>query len=177
MEFTYNNIVKFMEEYIKTYNKYGQDAETINRLDEYYAPDISEYTFQDIGVDPDELTCRSPRSSLFTGGREGLYKLILNNRGIKNNLTLLNMIVDERQREVHTTLKDVITDIETGKIKLEVVFTIIYRLVLDERNTIKIAKIGDFHYNGTETAIMDYLWSNEKYPFTYPPRKTTKMNP
>jgi hypothetical protein len=176
MEFTYDNIEKFMEEYFKTYNEYGQDAKTIHRLDKYYTPDISEYTFEDIGVNPNELTRRLPRPSFFTGGREGLYKLSLNNRGIRNNLTSINMIIDVRQHEVHTTLKAVVTDAKTGEVKIEVVFDVIYGLALDEKKTIKIAKIGDFHYNGTETAVMDYLWSNEKYPFTYPPRKYMKLD-
>ena len=41
MKNKYTRIVKFFEDYIATYNEYGQDADTISIMDKFYAPDLS----------------------------------------------------------------------------------------------------------------------------------------
>ena len=40
MELTYDSIVKYMTEYFETFNAYGQNPDTIHRMDKYFAPDF-----------------------------------------------------------------------------------------------------------------------------------------
>ena len=40
MELTYDNILAFLDKYFDTYSKYGQKAETADRMLEFFAPDL-----------------------------------------------------------------------------------------------------------------------------------------
>jgi len=37
----YEQIVQWMKDYFATYNLYAQDAATVHRMDEYFAPDLT----------------------------------------------------------------------------------------------------------------------------------------
>ena len=49
MKPTHDEIVQWMKDYFATYNLYAQDAATVHRMDEYFAPDLQVHALH-VGV-------------------------------------------------------------------------------------------------------------------------------
>ena len=130
MELTYDMIVKFMQDYFETFNTYGQDPKTINRLDEYYAPDV-EFTPYVAGIGH----CDS---------REDFYRVLLSHPSGYEKLTPEEIVVDERRRAVVVLIKAEISDSQTGEVLVTKRYFVLYPLELDVNNTLKIKKIQLF---------------------------------
>ena len=130
MELTYDTIVKFMQDYFETFNTYGQDPKTINRLDEYYAPDV-EFTPYVAGIGH----CDS---------REDFYRVLLSHPSGYEKLTPEEIVVDERRRAVVVLIKAEISDSQTGEVLVTKRYFVLYPLELDVNNTLKIKKIQLF---------------------------------
>ncbi len=124
MSSKYDAIVRFMEEYITTYNQYGQVKETYRAMDEFYAPDLS---FPD-----DKVT-----------SREQWYKRCLAHPAVQDKLTAERLIVDENQKEVTALLKTQAIDRATGNVLVELEFTAFYSLNISG-DDIKITKVKIF---------------------------------
>ena len=130
MECTYDTIVKYMKDYFETFNKYGRDPKTIHRLDDYYAPDL-EFTPYVAGIG-------------HSTGRDEFYKILLSHPSGHEKLTPEEIIVDERRSAAVVLIKAEISDSKTGEVLVSKRYFVLYPLVLDENNTIKIEKIQLF---------------------------------
>ncbi len=130
MELTYDTIVKYMKDYFETFNTYGQDPKTINRLDEYYAPDI-EFIPYVAGVG-------------HSTGRDEFYRILLSHPSGYEKLTPEEIVVDERRRIAVVLIKAEISDSQTGEVLVTKRYFVLYPLVLDENNKIKMKKIQLF---------------------------------
>jgi hypothetical protein len=130
MEFTYDNVVKYVKDYFKTFNTYGHDASTIHRLDDYFAPDL-EFSPYVAGVG-------------HISGREEFYHVLLSHPSGLEQLTPEDIVFDEKQKAVVVLIKAVISDSKTGEVLVTKRYFVLYPLVLDEKNTIKIKKIRLF---------------------------------
>ena len=130
MELTYDTIVKFMQDYFETFNTCGQDPKTINRLDEYYAPDV-EFTPYVAGIGH----CDS---------REDFYRVLLSHPSGYEKLTPEEIVVDERRNAVVVLIKAEISDSQTGEVLVTKRYFVLYPLELDENNALKIKKIQLF---------------------------------
>jgi hypothetical protein len=120
----YDDIVHFMNEYIRAYSEYGQVAETHNVMDRFYAPELSF----------DELVT----------SREQWYETCLRHTDIQDKLTLEHLFIDEQQNEVGALLTAQAIQRSTGKILLEIKMNALYNLKVDERGDFKITKARVF---------------------------------
>lgn len=130
MEFTYDTIVKYMKDYFETFNTCGQDPKTIHRLDDYYAPDLK-FTPYVAGIG-------------HSTGRDEFYRILLSHPSGYEMLTPEEIVVDERRRIAVVLIKAEISDSQTGEGLVTKRYFVLYPLVLDENNTIKIEKIQLF---------------------------------
>ena len=130
MEITYDNMVKYMKDYFETFNKYGQDPKTIHRLDDFYAPDV-EFTPYFAGIG-------------HSTGRDDFYQILLSHPSGYEKLTPEEIVIDEKRRIAVVLIKAEISDSKTGEVLVTKRYFVLYPLVLDENNTIKIKKIQLF---------------------------------
>ena len=130
MELTYDNMVKYMKDYFETFNKYGQDPKTIHRLDDFYAPDV-EFTPYVAGIG-------------HSTGRDDFYQILLSHPSGYEKLTPEEIVIDEKRRIAVVLIKAEISDSKTGEVLVTKRYFVLYPLVLDENNTIKIKKIQLF---------------------------------
>jgi hypothetical protein len=130
MELTHDNIVKYMKDYFETFNAYGQNAKTVHRLDDYFAPDL-EFSPYVAGVG-------------HVNSREEFYHVLCSHPSGIEKLTPEDIVVDEKQKAVVVLIKAEISDSKTGKLLVQKRYFVLYPLVLDENKTIKIKKIRLF---------------------------------
>jgi hypothetical protein len=120
----YDDIRRFMNEYIKAYSEFGQVVETHNVMDKFYAPELS---FDDMVT-----------------SREQWYKTCLNHTDIQDKLTLEHLFIDEKQNEVGALLTARAIQNSSGKVLLEIKMNALYNLKLDENGDLKITKARVF---------------------------------
>lgn len=121
----YNRILRFFEDYVTTYSEYGQDAETITMMDQYYDSDLS-----------------FPEDMVF--GREQWYKRCLNHPDVLDKLTIERCIIDDRKNEISAILRTEAIDRGTGKILMELTMSALYKLRIDDGENIRITEVRIF---------------------------------
>lgn len=127
----YNKILRFFEDYVATYSEYGQDAETINMMDKYYASDLSF---------PEDMV----------SDRDQWYKRCLNHPDVLDKLTIERCIIDDRKNEVSAILKTEAIERATGNVLMELRMSALYKLLIDENWDIKIIEVMIFLENNPE---------------------------
>lgn len=130
MELTYDNMLKYMKDYFDAFNKYGHDPETIDRMNDYFAPDL-EFTPYVAGIG-------------HTKGRDAFLQILLSHPSGLEQLTPEDIAIDERRKVAVVQIKAEISDSKTGEMLVTKRYYVRYPLVLDENNTIKIKKIELF---------------------------------
>jgi hypothetical protein len=130
MEFTYEAILEFIQDYFKTFNACGQNPATINRLDDYFAPDLEFFPYV-AGVG-------------HVTGRQEFYGVLLSHPSGHEKLTPEDIVVDVRKKAAVVLIKAEITDSQTGEMLVKKHYFVLYPLVLDENNSIKIKRIQLF---------------------------------
>ncbi len=130
MELTYENIAKYMDDYFETFNAYGQNPDTIHRMDDYFSPDFEFLPY--IATIPRVV------------GRDEWYRVLLSHPSGYERLTPEDMVIDERRKVVVMLIKAEIMDSTTKEVLVTKRYFARYLLVLDENNTIKIKKLQFF---------------------------------
>ena len=126
MEMTYEDIVKFMQEYFPVYSDYGQDPATAHRMDDFYAPD---FVFTGYVGYPEPVVYPS---------REAFLAFDVSHPSSYERLTPEALTIDERGRTVFAIIKFEFIDRKTGEVLVVERGATQYQLVLDENGTIKI---------------------------------------
>jgi hypothetical protein len=126
MEMTYENILKFMQEYFPVYSDYGQDPATARRMEDYYAPD---FVFTGYVGYPEPL--------IFPN-RDSFLAFDVSHPSSYERLTPEDMTIDERRKTVCAIIKFEFIDRKTGEVLVVERGTTQYQLVLDEDGNIKI---------------------------------------
>ena len=130
MELTYDNIMKFMNEYFPAYTAYAQDPKTTHRMYDYFAPDL---VFEPYVAGLEHTTDRDEFLSIMASHPSSYETLIPE-----------EIIIDERRGVVVVLLKTEVVDRKTGKVVVTKNYLPRYQLVLDENDTIKIKKLQFF---------------------------------
>ena len=131
MEFTYDNIVNWMKDYFKAYNAYAQDHETVNKMSEYFTPDVHFIPYvTDFGGPERAVTNRDDFFRMFTG-----------HPAVNEQFEPEDIWVDERRKVAVALLKVELFDTKTGEVLVRKSYLPRYQLVLDENGTIKIKSI------------------------------------
>ena len=130
MELTYDSILKYMNEYFETFNTYGQNPDTIHRMDDYFAPDFEFIPY---------VAAIAP-----VAGREEWYKVLLSHPSGYEKLTPEDMVIDEKRKVVVVLIKAEILDSKTRELLVTKRYFARYPLELDENNALKIKKLQFF---------------------------------
>jgi hypothetical protein len=145
VEFSYDDIVAFMERYITDYSAYGQDPETQHLMNEYWADDIEFIPY-----------LKGHERIL---GREQ-FKKTNTHPPILETLTVEQLVVDDRRGMVDALVKTELRHKATGEVRLSARFNAIYQLKFDENKALKIEKILFFFECKPETAnVTEILYS------------------
>ena len=130
MELTYDAILDYMNKYFETFNAYGQNPETIHKMDDYFAPDFEFHPY---------VAFIKP-----VIGREEWYRVLLSHPSGFEKLTPKDIVIDERRKIVDVLIEAEISDTGTGEVLVTKHYFAHYPLVLDENNTIKIKELRFF---------------------------------
>jgi hypothetical protein len=134
MELTYDSIAEWMKEYFRVYSTYGQDAETADRMNDYFAPDLRFIPYiAGIG---------GPEGGFFS--REEFMHTAKSHPDWYEKLTPQDITIDERRKVVAVLFGMEVINRKTGEVAVKKSAMAHYELVLDENNTIKIKTIRFF---------------------------------
>ncbi len=132
MSSRYDEIARFMNDYVAAYSEYGQVAETHDVMDKFYAPELS---FDDMVT-----------------SREQWYETCLSHTGVQDRLTLEHLFIDEKQNEVGALLTARAVNRATGEVLLTIRMNTLYNLKTDENGELKIVKARVFLETNPEKA-------------------------
>jgi hypothetical protein len=124
MRSKYDDIVRFINEYIRAYSEFGQVTETHSVMDKFYAPELS---FDNMVT-----------------SRKQWYEASLSHADIQDKLTLEHLLIDEKQNEVGALLTAQAIQKSSGKVLLEIKMNTLYNLKLDKKGGLKIVKARVF---------------------------------
>ena len=132
MNFTYEDIVEWMNEYFKAYNAYAQNPETVDRMSDYFTPDVHFIPYISAFGGPESaVTSRDDFFRMFTG-HPSVYEQFVD---------VEDIVVDERRMIAVALLKVELLDSKTDEVLLKKHYMPRYQLVVDENNILKIKTI------------------------------------
>jgi hypothetical protein len=134
MELTYDHILKWMKEYFKVYSTHGQDPKTVQRMNNYFAPDLRFIPFI--------AAIGGPQGGFMS--RDEFLQKAVSHPAWYEKLTPEEIIIDERRRVVVALFRMNVIDRKTGEVVVNKEAMSEFELVLDENNSIKIKTIRFF---------------------------------
>ncbi len=134
MELTYDNTVKWMTEYFETYSRYGQEAATASRMNNYFAEDLRFIPFI-AGLGGPEGGFRS---------RAEFIRTAVAHTGWYERLTPLDMTVDERKKTVVVLFNIDVHDRQKNEVVIKRSAIAHYSLALDDKGSPRIKTIRFF---------------------------------
>lgn len=130
MNLTYDEILNYMQRYFRDFEAYGQNPDTIRRMDEYFAADF-EFIPYVATIQP-------------VKGRDIWYQVLLSHPSGFEKLTPEDLVIDERRQVAVALIKAEILDSTTREVLVTKRYFAHYPLVVDENNGIKIKKLQFF---------------------------------
>jgi hypothetical protein len=127
---TYDVILKWMQDYFRDFNAYGQNPDTIHRMDAYFAPDF-EFLPYIAFIEP-------------VKGRDAWYEVLLSHPSGIEVFDPEDIIIDDRRKVVVVKIKTDVKDSETGEVLVTKRYFARYPLVLDENGDIRIKNLEFF---------------------------------
>ena len=127
MDFTYDNIMQFMQQYFRDYTDYAQNPGTIFRMYDYFTPD---YDFKPYIAGNARIT-----------GRDEFLKLMSSHPSSHESLTPADILIDHKKNTVAVLLNAELRDKATRQVLVKKSYHVLYRLILDENRTIKIKRV------------------------------------
>lgn len=124
MEFTYDEILEWMERYFEAYNKYSQDPETTQRMAEYFAEDM-------------EFSCAIAQVKDFKG-RDEFLRIVSSHPSHRETLTPEDVIIDVKKKTVVVLAQTDICDTKTGELLVREKYLVRYQLTIDDAKKLKI---------------------------------------
>jgi hypothetical protein len=134
VELTYEHIVKWMKEYFEVYSTFGQDPKTVQRMKDYFAPDLR--------FIPYIASLGGPQGG-FMSRQEFLDKAVSHSSWYEK-LTPEDILVDERQKVAVVLFRMNVIKRNTGEVMVNKEAMAHYELILDGSKTIKIKTIRFF---------------------------------
>lgn len=129
MDFTCDNVTKWLKDYFADFNRSNGDPKTVPNMEKYFTPDLQFISYI-LGV-------KRPDT------REGLLETMVH-PGLHEELTPEDIIIDEHRKSVAVILKVQFTEEPTGTVFPAKHNCAHYDLVQDERGELKIKQITYF---------------------------------
>jgi len=134
MKPTYDEIVKWMNDYFDEYNASAQSAETVHRMDEYFAPDLTFIPYMYVFGGPEQaIKSREDFYSMLTGHPEDYEKFVVH-----------DIFVDDKRMVAVAFVRATIFETATDRVKVQKDYLPLYELKMDEDGELKIALIRFF---------------------------------
>jgi hypothetical protein len=128
---TYDQIVEWMKEYFAAYNAYAQNADTVNRMSDYFTPDVNFVPYvSDFGGPTHPVT-----------NRDDFYRMFTGHPTVFEQFEVLDIMVDEKKMIAVALLDVTLFESGTNKVLLKKHYQPQYQLIVDETNALKIKKI------------------------------------
>jgi hypothetical protein len=134
MELNYATIQKWMTEYFETYSKYGQRAETADRMKDFFSPDLRFIPYI-AGIGGPEGGFKS---------RDEFIQKAKSHPSWYEKLIPYDLTIDERRKTVAVLFGMEVVDVKKNAVAIRKSAIAHYELILDENNTIKIKTIRFF---------------------------------
>ena len=131
MKPTYEDIVKWMNEYFVAYNAYAQNPETVDRMSDYFTPDVKFVPYVSAFGGPQNAVTN----------RDDFFRMFTGHPTVYEQFEVENIAVDERQMIVVAFLKVALFDSKTNEVLVRKRYLPRYQLVLDDKNRLKISTI------------------------------------
>ncbi len=131
MKYTYEDIIKWMKDYLNAYNSYAQNPETVNRMAEFFTPDVHFIPYVSAFGGPDNAVT----------SRDDFFKMFTGHPTVYEKFEIEDIIVDEKRMIAVAFLNVSLFDSKTNKVLLKKHYLPRYQLVLDEKNNIKIKTV------------------------------------
>jgi hypothetical protein len=129
MRMTYEEILAWIDEYFDAFDKYGQNPDTIHRMDEYFAKDFVFNPFIDhVGK---------------VAGRDNWYKVLCSHPSGIEKLTAEDVVIDERRQVFVAQIKAELWDRDTNQLLLSKRYLARYPLI-EEEGRPKIERLDFF---------------------------------
>ena len=126
MEFSYDNMVKWMDNYFRDYNKYAGDPKTLPNMLKYYIPDIQLLSY----------TLNAQRPNNLDKILQSMLHL-----GLHEEFTPNYYVVDTKRKVVVVQMRNQFTEEAIKKSYPPKQLSVHYYLVQDQNKEIKINKI------------------------------------
>jgi hypothetical protein len=134
MKPTYDEIVKWMNEYFAEYNASAQNAKTVHRMDAYFAPNLVFIPYMYIfGGPKNAITSREAFCSMLTSHPEDYERF-----------TVHDIFVDEKRMVAVAFLEATIYETGSDRVKVKKNYLPLYELMLDDKGALKISTIRFF---------------------------------
>jgi hypothetical protein len=132
----YEQINEFMEKYFADYDLYAQEAGTMNRMDQYWAPDIVVIAYMQLknGQYPLKLENRKQWQDFLIDGH----------RNVRDAMTPREIIIDEKLLKVAALLNIKKFDLSSGKQLCDLDGLGYYTLVVENGNSLRIIRLDFF---------------------------------
>jgi hypothetical protein len=144
---TYEEIQEFMDKYFKTYSNCNLEANNLDKMREFWAPEFefeAYFDYYGYGKTPVIFSWKQMQADTEP-------------QAARENLSCDYLIIDERRQECSGLLTSVLTDKKTGEVKLKAKLNSIYRFRRDENDKIKITRILVFEEYNPDTAKCDII--------------------
>jgi hypothetical protein len=144
MKITYDNLVKWLDSYFETFNKYQGTFESVKKIGEYLSPDLEFHAYNLPGG--------------MTNTRDGLL-LSMVHPGLHEHITPHEYLADVKKLIVVIFFEAQFSDIPSGKVWPVRQFSAHYHLGFDDNNELKIKKVYFFseHRPAEESGYRE-LW-------------------
>ncbi|MBN1319460.1 MAG: hypothetical protein JXA87_01335 [Thermoleophilia bacterium] len=134
MKPTYDEIVTWMNEYFDEYNASAQSAETVHRMDEYFAADLTFIPYMYVFGGPGNAI----RS------RQGFYDMLTGHPEDYERFVVHDVFVDEKRMVAVAFLQATIYDSATDAVKVQKDYLPLYELIQDDQGELRISTIRFF---------------------------------
>ncbi len=134
MKPTHDEIVQWMKDYFTTYNLYAQDAATVHRMDEYFAPDLRFMPYMHVFGGPEAAITSA----------EAFYRMLTSHPDDYERFEVLDIFVDEKRLVAVAFLIARIFSTKTNGLLVQKHYLPLYELILDNEGKLKIKTIRFF---------------------------------
>jgi hypothetical protein len=134
MKPTYNDMVDWMKDYFAAYNAYAQNPETVDRMKDFFTPDVRFIPYiSAFGGPANAVTSRDEFFRMFTG-----------HPTVYEKFEVEDIAVDNKRMVVVALLDVALFDATTHEALVRKHYLPRYQLVLDAKGTLKISTIHFF---------------------------------
>lgn len=131
MKPTYEEILHWMKEYFDGYNAYAQNPDTVNRMSDYFTPDVHFVPYVSAFGGPENPVTN----------RDDFFRMFTGHPSVYEKFDVEDMVVDENRMIVTALLDVTLYESKTDRVLLRKHYLPRYQLVLDENGTLKIGTV------------------------------------